>query len=112
MKTNDGGHGHDAGGVLGNMVAYDASNLGMRILRVCALELPLALGLDGEGRDAVWRVSVKRMWRGDQLTDDRGGAGGGWSGWEETGMTICDMLQGGCWPLGGEGCLEDAARMD
>lgn len=44
MKTNDGGHGHHARGVLRHMVANDAPNLAVRVLGFSILQFALAGG--------------------------------------------------------------------
>lgn len=44
VQANDGGHGHDPGGVLRHMVTYDAANLGMWVLCFSVIEFALARG--------------------------------------------------------------------
>lgn len=44
VEAYDGGHWHDTGGIVGDVVAYDTANLGMGIILVMIFEFPLASG--------------------------------------------------------------------
>ncbi len=107
VQADNSRHGHDACRVLGDVVAYDASNFVMGVGRVWGLELAL-----GRGPLVATRLSMAANACGWRLTCGAVPDDGPAMAWLASREDAFGVLQGEGWPLRGAAAGEGLDRMD